>query len=239
MSSLSIVATILLLAGTIHPSEQRLRKTKAPTRKRNRLPPPTAPPTPLVVNSTGLCSGPPPAEDVCIHVLAHDSDGNCTGLKCVPYEWYECFDGSWAQATMGIMPNMDLNCAFEDLHAVCDCPGQEAPDEAVEQEAPDEAAGQEAPDEAAGQEAPDEAAEQEAPGEATGLCSGPPPAEDVCIQMLSYDSDGTCTGLKCVPREWYDCFEGSWTLATMGIMPNMDPNCAFEDLHTVCDCPGQ
>lgn len=69
-------------------------------------------------------------------------------------------------------------------------------------------------------------------------CYGPPPASNICINMLQTDSEGVCTGLTCGAYQWYDCMEGDWVLATMGVGISLDPNCTFVGLHEECDCPG-
>jgi hypothetical protein len=79
---------------------------------------------------------------------------------------------------------------------------------------------------------------------APARCFGAPPAEDICINFLEYDSEGVCnstglnsTGLICDVYKWYDCFDGAWFLATMAVQAPLDPDCWFDDLHAVCDCP--
>jgi hypothetical protein len=72
---------------------------------------------------------------------------------------------------------------------------------------------------------------------APAQCFGAPPAEDSCIHFLEYDPEGVCTGLTCGAYKWYDCFEGEWYLAMRGVLAPLDPDCWFDDLHAVCDCP--
>jgi hypothetical protein len=68
-------------------------------------------------------------------------------------------------------------------------------------------------------------------------CYGAPPAKDICINFLAYNSQGECTGLTCDLFQWYDCLDGVWVLATMAAQEPLNPDCWFDDLDALCDCP--